>query len=362
MAIVYMRMAIDAVLEKGMFFFGGSVEQDKGASLPHKLLMFGFSFFILISISSYVANLAAFLTLSGVSDHIRTMEAAIADKMKICAHPVLRDELQVRWPDANFVFSESGTEFYGVLDLFDAGKCDVMAVGREDTNLDEKLMEMYCERDLVFTDGLVIEIPMAFPISPQLTAGFSYWLYEGERYHDITISNAKSHYSLSLTCDVSLSAEEESPEVYAQITAKNMMFPFISFVTFALTAVIMQLIRSHRESKNLSYPNIFGRVSSLHLNPRSNLRRTSKVRRSMVTLDDCERHIAKEKAMADCEIQEQGTPDEIVETDDKMSISASKKLAFGRESVPIVSDDHRLKQLLDDFIGYVEEIKRNKTE
>jgi hypothetical protein len=43
-----------------------------------------------------------------------------------------------------------------------------MAIGREDTVFDEALMERFCERDLVYTDSLVLETPIAFPIKSEL--------------------------------------------------------------------------------------------------------------------------------------------------------------------------------------------------
>ena len=59
-----LRQVLEAFLEKGMFVTGAAVEQDFRASLPHKLLMTGFSFLIIVAVSAYVANLAAFLTFS----------------------------------------------------------------------------------------------------------------------------------------------------------------------------------------------------------------------------------------------------------------------------------------------------------
>mmetsp|Transcript_23990 Transcript_23990/g.43164 ORF Transcript_23990/g.43164 Transcript_23990/m.43164 type:complete len:337 (+) Transcript_23990:534-1544(+) len=44
----YLRLAVDSILEKGIFFCSAGVEQDTGATLSNKLLMFGFGFFILI--------------------------------------------------------------------------------------------------------------------------------------------------------------------------------------------------------------------------------------------------------------------------------------------------------------------------
>lgn len=73
----YLRLFLDAFLEKGMFFFSAGIEQDTGASLPHKLLMFGFGFFILIAVSAYVVNLAAFLTQSAVETSFGSMKEVI---------------------------------------------------------------------------------------------------------------------------------------------------------------------------------------------------------------------------------------------------------------------------------------------
>ena len=43
----YLRMAFDRLLQNGMNFCSAGVQEDAGASLPSKLLMFGFGFIIL---------------------------------------------------------------------------------------------------------------------------------------------------------------------------------------------------------------------------------------------------------------------------------------------------------------------------
>ena len=91
-----------------------------------------------------MANLAAFLT-RAVPDHVGTMEGAVQYGLKICGHPALKIDLEKTWPEANFVFSDTGKEIYGLLDDYDAGKCDVMAVGLEDSTMDFELMNAFCE-------------------------------------------------------------------------------------------------------------------------------------------------------------------------------------------------------------------------
>ena len=79
--------------------------------------------------STYVANLAAFLTRKTLSESVTTIEEAVAKGLAICSHPVLKSQMEIAWPDANFVFGESGNEWHGVLDLYKENKCKVLAVG-----------------------------------------------------------------------------------------------------------------------------------------------------------------------------------------------------------------------------------------
>ena len=69
--------------------------------------MFGFGFLILIVVSAYVANLAAFLTMS-VPNYIGTMEEVVAAGLTVCANPVIKEELEHLWPKAKFFFEENG--------------------------------------------------------------------------------------------------------------------------------------------------------------------------------------------------------------------------------------------------------------
>jgi len=260
---VYARLALDSFLEKGLFFCSAGVEQDKSSSLPNKVLLFGFGWFILIAVSAYVANLAAFLTLSGTSDGVKTMGEAVAKGVTICAHPALKAELQVTWPDAKFYFHESGREFPGLLDDYDAGKCRFMAVGYEDTSMDTTFLNKLCERGLVYTDSLIVEVPVAFPIRSSLASGFSYWIYQGERYHDVSLQSAKDQFSQDIGCNVHYSGEDTEGSDHDQISVKNMFFPIMFFVAAAAIGIVLQLI--HLRKVKTGSESLVGRCSSLNL-------------------------------------------------------------------------------------------------
>ncbi|KAL7540238.1 hypothetical protein ACHAXR_012527, partial [Thalassiosira sp. AJA248-18] len=241
------------------------VEQDSSTSLPHKLLLFGFGFFILITVSTYVANLAAFLTLK--SD-VKTMDGAIARGYTICAHPAVEAELRGAWPDAKFYFHQDGNDFLGILNDYDANMCSAMAVGYEDTSMDEVYLKKMCERNLVYTDSIIAEIPIAFPIRSKLASGFSYWMWEGERRHDVSLQIAKDDFRPDIDCSVHFNHvlfNQEDPEgsEYDEISVNNMFFPIMFFVVFAVLAVLLQIV--HLRNVKQGNQSLVGRQSTLDL-------------------------------------------------------------------------------------------------
>ncbi|KAL7529626.1 hypothetical protein ACHAXR_003059, partial [Thalassiosira sp. AJA248-18] len=156
--LTYARLVVDEFLQKSIYFCSAGVEQDAGSSLPQKVLMLGFASFILIVVSSYVANLAATLTKSALESHVSTMEMAVAKNMTICANSDLQEELEIRWPTANFVWYQTTNETYSFFLDYDEGNCDAMASSENDVLLsDSELGYEYCKRDLVFTDSVVLE-------------------------------------------------------------------------------------------------------------------------------------------------------------------------------------------------------------
>jgi hypothetical protein len=255
----YLRLIIDAVLEKGMFFFSAGIEQDTGASLPHKVLMFGFGFFILIAVSAYVANLAAFLTQSGMETSFGTMKQVVA----------LEDEIRLRWPKANWLFPNDG--FLGPNGMFEAyerGDCKVLAVGREDTTMDRDALAKVCKLGLVYTDSVVTENPIAFPIKPQLASSFSYWMYLGEKSYGLNLESVKQKFmeqsENEQQCEFELSElNMEEVDDFARVSPSNMFLPIMAFVACAFTAIIMQLVHENKRRKGRA--SSLGRKSTLDL-------------------------------------------------------------------------------------------------
>ena len=262
----YFRLMLDAILEKGIFFFSAGIEQDTGASLPHKVLMFGFGFFILIAVSAYVANLAAFLTQTGLEKSVGSMKEVIDRNIPICGHPALEEEIRMKWPDAKWVFSSG---FDGMLEAYARGDCKLLAVGREDTIMDMNVLDKMCEHDLVYTDVLVTENPIAFPIKKELASAFSYWMYLGEKTYGIDLDSAKQAFieknDFKPQCEVELSQLSGVDEAsdFTPVSSSNMFLPIMAFVGCALTAVILQLIHDDKRKKGRT--TTFGRKSTLDI-------------------------------------------------------------------------------------------------
>ena len=62
-----------------------------------------------------------------------------------------------------------------MIEDYEAGKCKALAVGWEDNTADMGIREKLCENGLVYTDSLIIESPVAFPINAKLASGCKFW-------------------------------------------------------------------------------------------------------------------------------------------------------------------------------------------
>jgi len=241
-ALILFRFYLEALLQKGVFAFGAAADQDANSSLSMKFLIFGFSFLILMTVSCYVANLTVFLVQSRVTNTIDSMEQAIGNGLRICAHPAIEVDLKAMWKAAKFVFNHDVAEYEGLFQMYDAGKCDILAIG-EETRYSRKYVQDLCSRDLVFTKGKVIEIPIAFPIRNDYAAGMSHMFYKGEKESGFTLDSILKEYEpVIANCNVDINAIIGDAEQSSQITIVEMAFPLIVVATCVAIAIIIKLL------------------------------------------------------------------------------------------------------------------------
>lgn len=75
------------------------------------------------------------------------------------AHPILKTDLEKAYPTATFVYSDddANSKWVEMLELFDAGECDVLAMSEIDTRGDTQVLKKICDNDLRFTKSVFIE-------------------------------------------------------------------------------------------------------------------------------------------------------------------------------------------------------------
>ena len=280
----YFRLMLDAFLEKGMFFFSAGIEQDTGASLPHKVLMFGFGFFILIAVSAYVANLAAFLTQTGLETSVGTMQQVVDRNIPICGHSQLKEDLLLEWPKANWVFQSDSSYDLGYASMLEAyarGDCKVLALGREDTIMDVNFISKLCQLDLIYTDVLVRENAIAFPIKKEVVSEFNHWMQHAQLSQNTDLESVKQEFieknDFKAPCEVELSklskeAQQEDND-FASVTPGNMFFPIMLFLGCVLIAAVLQLYHDSMRKKGQAID--LGRKSTLDIYLESVVRRLS---------------------------------------------------------------------------------------
>lgn len=212
--------------------------------------MFGFAFLILIAVASYTANLAAFLTVTGVSNYISSMEEAIYTNTPICAHPQLREELSSVWPAATFVMHPDDGTTSGIVANFAAGKCKVVASSMLEIRQDSDYMDAFCQNDLVSTGALVLENPIAFPVNEEYGGGLSYWLFRAEK-QGITLQSFIDAGVPPLVCNLRLSLSDTESDL-ASLSVENFALPMILCAVCTVLSIGLHFFNQAKPSSEMA--------------------------------------------------------------------------------------------------------------
>lgn len=252
--LIMAKVLLDSFLAHGTIFFTQSTDVNLEGSLPQRIFMTGFAFLVLIIISAYTANLAAFLTISNDSSRITSMSEA----GRICAHPVLKEDLKKLHPNANFYFYDApGIDSYqSMVDSFAAGKCDVVAASTIDVFNNADRISSFCDKNLVVSNIVVTEIPIAFPIDKDLAAGMSHWMAEGEKtkiaYKEeitqIRFSDFQKKNELDMPCKLRPTIKSNT---LVALAPKNMALVFLVMIFALVCATIIHLFNDAKTSIDL---------------------------------------------------------------------------------------------------------------
>ena len=164
--------------------------------------------------------------------------------VSLCGHNALRSELITTWPAANWVFNEAskGSVYDGMLENFDAGNCGGLVGGKGDLLASTPLMNKFCVRNLVDTNTILLEKPVAFPACKDIVAGISYWMYEAEK-RGIVFESYQDASQPPQVCQVSIYDNDADgvQDDLRRLTIANFALPLLTVVLCCLIATILQL-------------------------------------------------------------------------------------------------------------------------
>jgi len=158
---------------------------DEGSTEAQTIAWIGWAFLILIAISAYTANLAAFMLTPSVGSYVDSMESAISDNKAICVASAVLDDVQTRYPDAYLVAMPYMWDNLEVDSIWET--CDAIVWSLDIVKRDPTVAQFFCDLDVVAVE-VVAEIPWAFPASYSLAPSLTYWITslaaEGITYTD----------------------------------------------------------------------------------------------------------------------------------------------------------------------------------
>jgi hypothetical protein len=157
----------------------------------------------------------------------------------VCAPVVLQTELSNRWLDTQFVWNIDNRN---AVESYAAGKCSGVVISEYNVYFEGGLMDAFCANELVDTDEVVLEEPLAFAVTPNLAVGLSYWMNVAEEVHDITYDNYANRDQPDAQCQLKLdNVDSDSFDELASMTPANLAFPFIVFLTTCAAAAMVHI-------------------------------------------------------------------------------------------------------------------------
>ena len=134
------------------------------------ILWIGWALFILIFLTAYTANLAAFLGKSDVGDYYSSMSDVTKSGGIVCVANAVEVELKSRFPDA-FIKSISFSD--SIATEYEAANCAAVVWSMPVVKRTPRTAQFMCEKNL-FAVEVVMELPFAFPVRDgEIAAAFS---------------------------------------------------------------------------------------------------------------------------------------------------------------------------------------------
>ena len=225
---------VNAIVSGTLDFMGGAVAYDIHSNASQKFMNFGFGLFIFVTVTAYTANLAAFLTLSGTTTYISSIQDAISRNVPLCGPPQIKRELVDLYPDANWFFGDG----ISPIESFAAGNCDAMVQGWLDMRGNPTDQAQICEHNLVRVGNTLLEKPIAFPADKEIVAGLSHWIAvaetEGVSFMDYLLS-------VETLCGFDIVLDNSASGGMQKFQLSNMILPVFVFGICTICAAVLRV-------------------------------------------------------------------------------------------------------------------------
>ena len=217
----------------------GGPEMDENHRAATRLLNIGNGLFILLFLSAYTANLAAFIIKKDMVLSWADIDAATADGAKICVHTMLAPKMRTLYPDADFNarFMDVASDLSDgiTVDGCDAFIMEIRAI--KDPSIDQ----VRCDLGFVLTGTAVAELDVALPARPEVANLLTYWMKTLGAENGTTYSSIQAQMYGEPACPLMPSLSEEGD--LEPMNLSNFAAPLFILAVFMGLAISTRLLR-----------------------------------------------------------------------------------------------------------------------